>query len=128
MRNGPRIAGSIVLVCVSVFGQAADDVSFQVASVKRTPPPEPGARVFYGPPLGGPGTRDPGQVTWSSATLRNILMIAYDVQTLLITAPDWLLTERYDIIAKVPAGATRDQVNVLWPDLLKERFGLVLHR
>ena len=55
-------------------------------------------------------------------------MTAYDVQTLLITAPDWLVTERYDIIAKVPVGATRAQVNVMWQNLLKERFGLVLHR
>ncbi len=54
-------------------------------------------------------------------------MTAYDVQTFQVTAPDWLATERYDIIAKVPAGATRAQVNVMWQNLLKERFGTVLH-
>ena len=54
-------------------------------------------------------------------------MTAYDVQTYQINAPDWLSTERYDIVAKVPAGATKSQVNVMWQNLLKERFGLVLH-
>jgi uncharacterized protein (TIGR03435 family) len=55
-------------------------------------------------------------------------MTAYDVQTFLITAPDWINTDRYDIVAKVPAGATRAQVNVMWRNLLRERFGIVLHR
>jgi uncharacterized protein (TIGR03435 family) len=54
-------------------------------------------------------------------------MTAYDVQTYQVTAPDWMGTERYDIVAKVPAGATKAQVNVMWQNLLKERFGMVLH-
>ena len=116
------------LACLSAFGQAADNVAFEVASVRRTPPLEPNARVFFGPPLGGPGTSSPEQITWTNAALRNILMTAYDVQTFLITAPDWLATERYDIVAKVPAGATKAQVNVMWQNLLKDRFGFVLHR
>lgn len=125
MRHTLWIVG--VLWCLSVFGQTAAGPTFEVASVKRTPVPEPGARVFYGPPRGGPGTADPGQITWSSAALRNILMTAYDIQTYQVTAPDWMNTERYDIVAKVPAGATKAQVNVMWQNLLKERFGMALH-
>jgi uncharacterized protein (TIGR03435 family) len=34
----------------------------------------------------------------------------------------------YDIIAKVPAGATRNQVHRMWQNLLAERFKLVVHR
>ncbi len=128
MRNALWIATNVTLACVSVFGQAADSLTFEVASVKRTPPPEPNARVFFGPPRGGPGTSDPGQITWTNAALRNILMTAYDVQTYQVTAPGWLATERYDIVAKVPPGATKAQVNVMWQNLLKERFGMVLHR
>jgi uncharacterized protein (TIGR03435 family) len=127
MRSALWIATNVTLACVSVFGQTADSVTFEVASVKRTPPPEPNARLFFGPPRGGPGSSDPGQITWSNAALRNILMTAYDVQTYQVTAPDWMGTERYDIVAKVPAGATKAQVNVMWQNLLKERFGMVLH-
>jgi uncharacterized protein (TIGR03435 family) len=127
MRNAPFFAGVPVLVCLSVFGQTADNLTFEVASVKRTPPPEPGARVFYGPPRGGPGTSDPGQITWANAALLGILQTAYDVQIFQVTAPDWMNTERYDIVAKVPAGATKAQVRAMWQNLLKDRFGMVLH-
>jgi uncharacterized protein (TIGR03435 family) len=54
-------------------------------------------------------------------------MTAYDVQTYQVTAPDWMGTERYDIVAKVPAGASKAQVRVMWQNLLKERFGMVVH-
>jgi len=127
MRNITWIANGVVLVCLSVAGQSPEGPTFEVASVKRTPPPEPNARVFFGPPRGGPGTSDPGQITWTNAALRNIVMTAYDVQTYQVTAPDWMGTERYDIVAKVPAGATKAQVNVMWQNLLKERFGMVVH-
>jgi len=123
----PRKLWIASLACLSVFGQTPDSLTFEVASVKRTPPPEPNARLFFGPPRGGPGTSAPGQITWTNAALRNIVMTAYDVQTYQVTAPDWMNTERYDIVAKVPAGATKAQVNVMWQNLLKERFGMVLH-
>jgi uncharacterized protein (TIGR03435 family) len=128
VRNAPWIAGSLLLACLAVFGQTPENLTFEVASVKRTPPPEPGARVFYGPPRGGPGTADPGQITWSNAALIGILQTAYDVQIFQVTAPDWMNTERYDIVAKVPAEATKAQVRVMWQNLLKDRFGMVLHR
>ena len=118
-------AGAFVLTFATLFGQ--DNPAFEVASVKPSPVPGPNERVFFGPPRGGPGTRDPGQITWTRAALRNMLMTAYDIQTFQLEGPGWLSTERYDIIAKVPEGATKEQVNIMWQNLLKERFGLTLH-
>jgi uncharacterized protein (TIGR03435 family) len=54
-------------------------------------------------------------------------MTAYDVKGYQITGPAWLASERYDIAAKVPAGATKEQVDVMWQNLLLERFGVRLH-
>jgi uncharacterized protein (TIGR03435 family) len=54
-------------------------------------------------------------------------MTAYDVKTYQVYGPAWLNTERYDIVARVPAGATKERVNVMWQKLLSERFGVVLH-
>ncbi|MCU1337460.1 MAG: hypothetical protein JWO19_3041 [Bryobacterales bacterium] len=54
-------------------------------------------------------------------------MIAYDVKAYQLSGPAWLDTERYDVVAKVPAGATKEQVNVMWQNLLAERFGVKLH-
>jgi uncharacterized protein (TIGR03435 family) len=76
---------------------------------------------------GGPGTADPGQITWNNATLKTLLTAAYNVKPYQVTGPAWLDTERFDILAKVPAGATQDQVNVMWQNLLKDRFGVAVH-
>jgi uncharacterized protein (TIGR03435 family) len=54
-------------------------------------------------------------------------MTAYDVKAYQISGPSWMATERYNVIAKVPEGSTKEQVNVMWQNLLAERFGVVLH-
>jgi uncharacterized protein (TIGR03435 family) len=99
--------------------------TFDVATVKPAEAPVPGERMMIGI-AGGPGTRDPGQIS-ANATLSMLLMTAYDVKAYQITGPPWLNMERYQIMAKVPAGATKDQVRVMWQNLLAERFGLTLH-
>jgi uncharacterized protein (TIGR03435 family) len=109
------------------FGQLERGPAFEVASVRPSPTPAPGARVFYGPPRGGPGTSDPGLMTWRAASLLSILMAAYDVQAFQISGPDWAPTTRYDIIAKVPAGMTRAQVGMMWQTLLRDRLGVAVH-
>lgn len=118
--------GIAIFSCALAFGQAAENLTFEVASVKPAPPPDSSGRMFMGS-RGGPGTPDPGQITWTNATLKFLLMGAYDVKQYQVTGPPWLDTERYNIVAKVPEGATKEQVNVMWQNLLKERFGVVLH-
>jgi uncharacterized protein (TIGR03435 family) len=54
-------------------------------------------------------------------------MTAYGVKEYQVYGPAWVDTERYNILVKVPAGATKEQVNVMWLNLLAERFGLMLH-
>ena len=72
--------------------------------------------------------RIPGRVNWAGATLRDLIMDAYGVKRYQVTGPDWIDPERYDVVAKVPAGATKEQVRVMWQNLLADRFGLVFHR
>ncbi len=54
-------------------------------------------------------------------------MTAYDVKEYQVNGPAWLNTERYDILVKVGEGATKEQVNVMWQNLLADRFGVILH-
>jgi len=54
-------------------------------------------------------------------------MTAYDLKTYQIVGPAWMDTERYDIVVKVPAGTTKEQVNSMWQHLLAERFGVKIH-
>jgi Protein of unknown function (DUF3738) len=56
-----------------------------------------------------------------------MLMMSYDVKNYQVSGPDWLNTERYDVTAKVGDGATKEQVQAMWRNLLAERFGVALH-
>jgi uncharacterized protein (TIGR03435 family) len=55
-------------------------------------------------------------------------MTAYDMKTFQVSGPAWLDTERYDIAVKLPASTTKEEVNVMWQNLLTERFSAKLHR
>ena len=109
---------------IAALGQAGSPV-FEAASVKPAPPP-PGA----GRPAmhGGPGTPDPGRVTFNNFTLMNVLARAYDMKSYQVSGPAWLTSERYDIAAKIPTGATKDQYDLMLQNLLAARFHLALHR
>jgi uncharacterized protein (TIGR03435 family) len=61
-------------------------------------------------------------------SLAELIRTAYDVKPYQISGPDWMTSERFDVTAKLPDGATKDQVNVMLQALLAERFKLTLHR
>lgn len=123
-------AGVLVLACGAVLGQAVNGkAEFEVASVKPADPVSAENRSTLGT-RGGPGTADPGQITFRYATMRSLLMRAYDVIALQISGPSWLddiNSDKYDIVAKVPTGTTPEQANVMLQNLLVERFGLAVH-
>ncbi len=53
---------------------------------------------------------------------------AYDLRSYQLSGPDLLNSERFIVVAKVPAGATKEEFRVMQQNLLKERFGLTFHR
>lgn len=89
-------------------------LKFEVATVKPAAP-----LTGRGIPRGGPGSADPGRVNYASLSVKGLLGVAYDTKSNQITGPAWIDTERYDILATVPLGATKEQVNVMlricWP-------------
>jgi uncharacterized protein (TIGR03435 family) len=119
-------AGLIVLTSCAALGQgAAETPTFEVASVKPAEPQPPGQmRIRMS---GGPGTPDPGQLTYSNVSLKSVLMNAYAVKGYQINGPKWLDSERFDIVAKIPKGATKEQFQQMLRNLLAERFKLALH-
>jgi uncharacterized protein (TIGR03435 family) len=105
-----------------VFGQAAaTPPSFEVASIKAAAPAISGKLMIR---MGG----DPGRVDYNNVSLRDIIRQAYDVHDYQISGPDWMNSARFDIVAKVPDGAPKDQVPLMWQTLLAERFKLQIHR
>ena len=113
-----------VIACLSlriVFAQ-----SFEVASIKPAAPMQ-GGRIMIGM-RGGPGTDDPGQMTFTNASIADLIQSAYDVKSYQVTGPGWLETPRFDVIAKVPTGTTKEASRIMLQHLLADRFKLVLHR
>ena len=111
--------------CTAFAQSGSDALTFEVASIKPAAPMAPG-RMMIGS-RGGPGTPDPGHLTMTNVSLKNLLVNAYGVKGFQVTGPNWLDTERFDIVAKVPEGATKDQVKIMMQNLLKERFKLEVH-
>jgi uncharacterized protein (TIGR03435 family) len=119
-------AGLIIFTSCAAFGQAAaEPPTFEVASVKPAEPQATG-RISVGM-RGGPGTPDPGQITYTNVSLKNVLMNAYGVKGYQINGPKWLDSERFDIVAKIPKGATKETFKLMLQNLLAERFKLALH-
>lgn len=125
------LGGLLVFLAAAAMAQTeAPSTEFEVASIKPFVPPAPGAgrgMVFRGR-RGGPGTSDPGEITWGGTTVKALIPTAYGVKNYQVVGPEWLDQDRWTITAKVPPGTTKEQVLVMWQNLLAERFGLKLHR
>jgi uncharacterized protein (TIGR03435 family) len=113
----------VLFVVSAAFGQApAPRLEFEVASVKPATSIAAGSQVNIGIKING------AQVHVSSLALRDYIRIAYRVKEFQVSGPEWLTAERYAIDAKLPAGATRDQMPDMLKSLLEDRFALKLHR
>jgi uncharacterized protein (TIGR03435 family) len=103
-------------------------LEFEVASVKPSVLPSRNGVIRSGP-QGGPGSGDPGRITYSFSTIRDLMVDAYNVKRSQISgAPSWLDSERFDIVARVSGGATKEQTKIMLQNLLAERFRRALHR
>jgi uncharacterized protein (TIGR03435 family) len=118
--------GLLVIVASRVASSqtaASDELKFEVASVK--PAQSVSGRFTMN---GGPGTSDPGRISYTNIVLRRVLLSAYEVKNYQISGPNWLDTLRFDITAKVPDGTTKDQLQSMLRNLLNTRFKMQVHR
>jgi uncharacterized protein (TIGR03435 family) len=95
--------------------------SFDVASIKRSPPDARGSTAGWTPT----GYRA------LNAPLDRIVMNAFGVrEDQLVGGPAWIRTERFDIVARYPSGSRPDpaEVSRMVQALLAERFKLAAHK
>jgi uncharacterized protein (TIGR03435 family) len=70
-----------------------------------------------------------GRYDVKDASMLDLITTAYGVQADRVQGgPAWLASDRFDIIAKAPAGATQKTVNLMLQSLLAERFRLAVHK
>ena len=116
----------LLLVCASLTAQTSDPV-FDAASIRPSPPFETSRREFNLGPGGGPGTADPGRYSCYFCNVSQLIALAYGVTEYRIFSASRLPEGRFDIVAVVPAGATREQLRMMLQHLLAERFKLAVH-
>ena len=111
----------------AVQGSAPDAASsagsstatFEVASVKTNKSGD-GRVMLAMPPT--------GRITATNIPVRLLLQQAYQVQPFqIIGAPNWIASDRFDIVAKAPDGAPPEQYRPMMRNLLADRFKLKAH-
>jgi uncharacterized protein (TIGR03435 family) len=113
-------------LAAGAFAQTDAVPEFEAASIKPAPPPTSNMiRVMM---RGGPGSDDPGRVDWSNVSLRQMVTAAFNVKDYQVQGPDWLNSQRFDVVAKVPAGTTKEQYQLMIQKLLADRFKMKFHR
>lgn len=111
-----------LFVSAAAWGQTGPaKPEFEVASIRPSGPQVPGQ-------LGLGLHIDGAMVRSTYFSLADYLGIAYKLKNYQITGPDWIKSERFDINAKLPEGANRDQVPEMLKALLESRFQLKMHR
>jgi uncharacterized protein (TIGR03435 family) len=106
-------------VCAAAYGQGSD---FEAGSVKVSAAQNNRSRM-----RGGPGSGDPGQITYTNVTLAAVLQRAYNLKPYQLTGPDWIGSRRYDFAAKIPEGTTIEQFRSMLQKLVAVRFKLQVH-
>jgi uncharacterized protein (TIGR03435 family) len=113
----------------AAWGQAPEP-TFEVAAIR---PVNFAQAVAKGSLIGV--AIDPDRVRIGAMPLFKLIQTAYNIKNYQLVGPAWLLDPEtpadlidFDIDAKLPAGATADQVPLMLQSLLRDRFKLSVHR
>jgi uncharacterized protein (TIGR03435 family) len=131
MRSLLVFAAFLLLACsVSSAQDSPAKPSFEVVSIRPgngQPITLASGMRAVGAMQGGPGSADPERLTGNSVTVRSLLTRAFGVKIYQISGPAWIQTSPFDIAAKIPPGATKEQFNLMLQQMLEERFSMKLH-
>jgi uncharacterized protein (TIGR03435 family) len=117
-----------LLSAALLAGQPPAPLAFDVVSIKPSEPITP-AMVQAGKLHAGMKI-DGVRVDIGNFGLLQLITKAYDVKMYQIEGPGWLTpaAQRFDIVANLPAGATKEQVPQMLQTMLADRFKLAIHR
>jgi len=126
-RTAARVAAVSLIAAAAAPGQTAPPpIAFEVASIKPSPPIDP-MRMMSGQAHVGVHI-DAARVDFGFTPLMSLITSAYKVKPFQVTGPSWLNTTMFDILAKLPDGATKDQIPEMLQALLADRFKMTMHR
>jgi uncharacterized protein (TIGR03435 family) len=106
----------------------AEGPEFEVASIKSfdlSKAISSNGAIRFTPSGGGPGTPDPTHMTQMSSP-KAMLATAFDLKAYQVVGGD-TATDMFEFGLVVPEGATKEDVKIMWRNLLISRFGLKYH-
>ena len=140
MRVGLVLGLCLVVGSAGVRGQApsaaaapsksATGTTFEVATIKPSAPLDPikmqadmrdGKMPRFGAHVDGL------RAQYFYETLKDLVAEAYKVKPYQVTGPDWMGSTRFDVVATMPEGSTKDDAPKMLRALLAERFKMVSH-
>lgn len=124
-----RLTICVALTAIAAFAQTKP--SFEVATIRPSQPMDPAklaATLQAGGKLPIGANIESGRAEYLYLDLKTLLTYAYGVRPYQITGPDWMSSTRFDIVAKMPAGSTKEDAPKMLQSLLQDRFKLTVHR
>ena len=108
------------LFVVALIALSASAAQFEVASVKinRSGSAATGGMVYF---------RKGGSLSVTNIPLRDLIGLAYDLETYRIVGPDWIGISRYDIQTQPGKPVSEEIARTMLQSLLAERFKLEAH-
>ena len=98
--------------------QPAAGASFEVVSIKRSDPTATSRGIRI---------RPDGQLTMTNQPLSSIIRTISPGVVDIVGMPEWMNTDRYDLVATPPANTPRDQLTLMWKSMWAERMRLLAH-
>jgi uncharacterized protein (TIGR03435 family) len=123
--------GTALFLALAAAAFAQEKSAFEVASVKPAAPLDnakilaamkAGEQIPLGPHAGI------NRAEYLYMSLKSLIVYAWQVKPYQVSGPDWLDQQRFDIVAKYPAGATKADAPSMLQSLLEERFRLQVHK
>ena len=126
MRATIRTALLAPAMLVTGYGQISVKAEFEVSSI-RVNVPQAGFHFASEAAIGGPGTANPGIFRCSPCSLATLIVKAFNLQPYQFPGRTSLAENSYEIVARIPAGATAEEFSAMLQNLLRDRFGLIWH-
>lgn len=120
------MAVALLAIGCAVAQSSAPQPAFEVAIIKPAPAMNP-AQIAQGKVHLGVRI-DAARVDIGFLSIADLIRTAYEVKPYQVSGPDWIASERFDILAKMPEGATKEQVPAMLKTLLADRFKLAVHK
>jgi uncharacterized protein (TIGR03435 family) len=118
MRTTLSAAGCLLIAASAAFAQAKP--AFEVASIRPSADQVTGVRVGF--------QATGSQVRVTAMSIKDYVGIAYGTRPQQIEGPDWIGSQRFDVVATIPDGVPSSQIPAMLQTLLEDRFQMKVHR